>query len=339
MLVAAPGAAQLKSDEHAILFNTAAWFDEPKDTWRVPVHGWVFELESSVIRQGAVKKLLQSRYGVVVSPENETHFRDRLDYLLADDERGKLFRVNVASQDIATSPSQANGHFEGETQFASASFPPGKSPAWLTAQLLTGDSRQIIGKVRLIPPQGVSVISDIDDTVKITEVLDRARLVENSLVKPFTAVPGMAELYRNWEARGAILHFLSASPWQLYPALQNFLREAGFPEAVLHLKSVRFTDATLFNLFENNFEFKRAAIVALLERYPKHRVILVGDDGEQDPEVYAWALKNYPEQIQRVYLRSVTGKPANDARFQALFQGVSSAKWRLFHDPAELEFL
>jgi len=334
-----PAHAQLKSDESAIIFTSAAWLDEIQDHWVLPIHGWVFELEPSVVRRAAVMQLLEAKFGVKVSPENEKYFNDRIQYLLADNERGKIFQVNIGSRDFATDPSAANGHFSAKAQFARAIFPPGQSPAWLTVRLLTGDSREVTGTIRLIQPEGVSVISDVDDTVKLSDVLNRAKLMENTFVKPFQAVPGMAELYRDWEARGAVLHFVSASPWQLYPALRDFFRDAKFPAAVLHLKSIRFTDATVLDLFKSNLEYKKSTIAALLARYPKHRVILVGDDGEQDPEAYAALLKNYPKQIQRVYIRSVTGKAASDPRFQALFQGVAAEKWKLFRDPRELDYL
>ena len=65
--------------------------------------------------------------------------------------------------------------------------------------------------------------------------------------------------------------------------------------------------------------------------------MLVGDSGEQDPEVYASLLARYPRQIERVYIRNVTGARANDARFGPLFGSLPRERWALFTDPAALK--
>lgn len=55
------------------------------------------------------------------------------------------------------------------------------------------------GLVSLIEPTGVSVISDIDDTIKDTQVLAGARVVlSNTFLMEAKEVPRMAEAYRHW---------------------------------------------------------------------------------------------------------------------------------------------
>lgn len=55
------------------------------------------------------------------------------------------------------------------------------------------------GIVQLIEPYGVSVISDIDDTIKDTRVLSGARTVlSNTFFNPTRAIPGMADAYLQW---------------------------------------------------------------------------------------------------------------------------------------------
>ena len=132
-------------------------------------------------------------------------------------------------------------------------------------------------------------------------------------------------------------HFVSSTPWQLYEPLSEFTKKAGFPTATFDLKYVRFTDETLGNLFKKGTETKPTQIKPLLEAYPKRRFILIGDSGEQDPEVYAEMLCNYPEQIVRIYIRNVTKSSPDDQRFKKTFFGIAREKWKLFKDPAGLE--
>lgn len=51
----------------------------------------------------------------------------------------------------------------------------------------------------LIQPEGVLVISDIDDTVKVTEVfMGKDMVVRNTFLEEFRAVSGMVSLYQSW---------------------------------------------------------------------------------------------------------------------------------------------
>jgi phosphatidate phosphatase APP1 len=67
--------------------------------------------------------------------------------------------------------------------------------------------------------------------------------------------------------------------------LVEFLDASGFSPSVLNLKSVRFRDETLLDLLKKGTETKPAAIERILNTYPDRRFVLVGDSGEQDPEV------------------------------------------------------
>ena len=65
--------------------------------------------------------------------------------------------------------------------------------------------------------------------------------------------------------------------------------------------------------------------------------MLIGDSGEDDPEVYAESLRRHPMQIARIYIRNVTGAKRDDERFAKVFAGVDAARWVLFDDAGEIE--
>ena len=200
---------------------------------------------------------------------------------------------------------------------------------------VTETGARVIEQARRVLDQ-VSIISDIDDTVKISEVTDRRQLLENTFFKAFQSVPGMSELYRDLVARGARLHFVSSSPWQLYPPLRDFLLEAGFPWASLDLKSIRFRDQTLLNLFKEGTETKPEQIIPILQRYPERIFILIGDSGEHDPEVYGDIARRFPDSIQRILIRSLDSAGRDNARYQDAFKSVPAHKWQLFDSPDQL---
>ena len=180
------------------------------------------------------------------------------------------------------------------------------------------------------------MISDIDDTVKLSDVTDRRALLERTFLRRFEPVPGMPELYRRWRDAGAAFHFVSSSPWQIQAPLREFLADADFPPATLHLKQVRFRDASLFDVFETGTVTKPRQIEPLLKTFPERTFVLVGDTGEQDPEVYAALLRKYPAQITHVFLRDVGGRGSDPARFADTFAGIPPDRWERFTDPGSL---
>ena len=187
------------------------------------------------------------------------------------------------------------------------------------------------------PPSGVGVISDIDDTIKISHVLDKKELMRHTFAKPFEAVPGMAKAYAAWAERGATFHYVSSSPWQLYPLLASFLDAEAFPAGAFHMKSVRLKNRTLLSLFKSSLETKPPIIRSILARYPRHRFVLVGDSGEKDPEVYGLVMREHPGRVLHAYIRRVVGAANGDVRFRKAFEGVDAAKWTVFKDAAELK--
>jgi phosphatidate phosphatase APP1 len=192
------------------------------------------------------------------------------------------------------------------------------------------------GAIQLVAPEGLSVISDIDDTIKISHVTDKQRLLEYSFLRRFEAVPGMAKVYQSWEDGGAVFHYVSSSPWQLYPALADFMSDAGFPRGSCHLRYFRVSDESFFDLFTSSEESKPPVIEALLEAYPRREFVLVGDSGERDPEIYGAIARAHPGRIRHIHIRLVTSENKDSPRMQTAFAGLPQDLWSLFEDPSEL---
>jgi len=118
--------------------------------------------------------------------------------------------------------------------------------------------------------------------------------------------------------------------------LYDFIRRAGFPWATLDLKDVRFRDETLFNLFKKGTETKPGQIESILQHHAERQFILVGDSGEQDPEVYGDIARRYPAQIHRILIRNADNSKAEDLRFKEAFKHIARNKWQLFDHPGQI---
>jgi phosphatidate phosphatase APP1 len=130
---------------------------------------------------------------------------------------------------------------------------------------------------------------------------------------------------------------VSASPWQFYAPLSDFISSNGFPAGFFSLKQVRWKDRSLFSLFESPDAYKIKAIEQILDRLPRRQVMLVGDSGERDPEIYATLARRHPKQIRRIFIRDVTNETANSPRYQQAFRDLSPDLWQIFSEPASLQ--
>ena len=331
-------ASDIAQDETLVFFRTAAWLDEDAGEWLLPVHGWVYEPQDSSVREALFEAVLEEKFDLLVDEGNEANFSERLNLLIADNERGKKIVIEMAGRVHELPASSENGHFEAILRVPEADIAGFVEAGRLPYSAVTSESegRSFDGEISLVSPVGLSIVSDIDDTAKISNVTDHQRLLEYTFLRDFAPAPGMADLYAQWAAQDASFHFVSSSPWQLYSPLEEFLDASGFPWATFSLKAVRFRDETLFDLFKEGTETKPAAIKAILNNYPGRTFILVGDSGEQDPEVYADLMREFPQQIVEIYIRNVTGAAADDERFSAVFSGIAAERWHLFDDPARL---
>lgn len=340
-----PPASPIKNDEEVTFFPTFGCFAPEREVWVLHVHGWIFEPEADSMVRNAGLVALRRLLGLEEDEVASVIFDERARPFLVDNERGKEISIRLGGRCYAVGVSRANGHFQGTVPIAADEVArlradQNSDNGWLRFEAVTreDDTRVFGGRVQLIEPTGLSVISDIDDTIKISEVADRKALLRNTFCRRFEAVPGMAETYRSWAAAGARFHYVSASPWQLYEPLRAFLETEGFPAGSFHFKNFRLKDSTALDLFASPEEWKLEQIAPILAAFLGRRFVLVGDSGEKDPEVYGALARKYPEQIVRIFIRDVSGTDADAARFQRVFGGLPEQTWIVFHTADEIDW-
>ena len=339
--------SKIKSDEQVIFFPTAAHLSKDGTEWLIPIHGWIFEPEAGDLARRAMVAELDAVLDIDAQPPAAQRlFHRRVGRFLVDNERGKSIAVALGDSVFVLDRSHADGHFAGEIALPVDDAKALSSNGKLTFDAVTrnDDGRRFKGEVHLIASTGMSVISDIDDTIKVSDVTDRKAMLRRTFFEPFEQVPGMARLYNHWAtapggSRGSSpvsFHFVSSSPWQLYEPLAAFVRKAGFPEATFHLKRFRLRPSGIKALLADPMETKPRTIRKILDAYPNRRFILVGDSGEKDPEVYGRIARECPQQIVKVLIRNVTAEPGDSPRYGHAFKGIPAEKWQVFKEPAEV---
>lgn len=134
------------------------------------------------------------------------------------------------------------------------------------------------------------------------------------------------------QQKGAYFHYVSASPWQIYPSLKPFM-QANYPKGSISLRNFRLKDSSLVKFLKSSEEYKTNKISDIIKRYPKHQFILIGDSGEHDPEVYAKIYKQYPKNIKSIQIRVIEGANMEQERFNKLFKIAPKIRWKIFATP------
>jgi phosphatidate phosphatase APP1 len=327
--------SNLKQDQDVVFYPALA-YPVGSNQWEIQIHGCVFEPEKRVIPIALLRELLALDHIHFSAAENKL-FKERARLFMIDEKGGRRIVIRLGERTYKLGKSEANGQFVGTLHFTEEEIKKVRQSATnFHIVLKPKDTRQFTGEIHFVDEAGQIVISDIDDTIKVTSVGDRHAMLRNTFIQPFKAVDGMPELYRGWAATNrAEFFYVSASPWQLYAPLAEFIRDAGFPAGAFFLKTVDLKDKTFFALFQTPDQYKPGVIEPLMKRFPHRKFVLVGDSGEQDPEIYAALARKFPEQINRIFIRDLSGG-AEEERFRKAFQGLAPELWKTFREPSEL---
>jgi hypothetical protein len=329
-LQALQAAEPLEPDEEALFMPGTA---RPTDDGRIEVdiHAWIFERERRWGLDGALARYLGLNLKKL-SPTARLRFNQRTALFHAESEEGKL--IDVVFDGTQTRVKMPASTANGRTNLrVVVDAPRTAAPVqWLQFHGVTGPGEllhRFRGQALVVPAEGLSVISDIDDTIKRTQVRDRREMLLNTFARRFEAAPRMAAYYRAIaQVPDTRFHYLSASPIQLYPALADFVRDNDFPAGSMHLREST-TWRTLIPGAEDSRAHKLGVIDRLLTEFPLRRFVLVGDSGEADPEIYAQVWRANPRRIDSIVIRDVTDEGRLSDRYRATFEGIDPVLWHI----------
>lgn len=151
------------------------------------------------------------------------------------------------------------------------------------------------------------VISDIDDTLLITNATSLKQMMRLTLLESATtrlAFDGVAEFYQALHDGGNPFFYVSSSPWNLYEFLTDFMRLNHIVPGPLMLRDFGI-DETKF-IAGSHHDHKLKQIRSVMDMYPTLPFILCGDSGQDDPEIYASITDEYPDQVKTIYIRDVS---------------------------------
>jgi hypothetical protein len=214
--------------------------------------------------------------------------------------------------------------------------------------LLAGNDTQLIQRLNvyakgselgnatayLVPPTGFTVISDIDDILRITKIYQPKEGLLNSFARPFTPWLNMPDIYANWSRSFPNMHFhyLTTTPEQVTRNYMDYIYKT-YPGGSFDTRPLNFSDiaATL--------KIRRFLLDKIFQTFPQRKFILVADTSNSDVmKAYPQMAKDYPGQVQCIFLRNTSATDSGDLFPYNTdgFKGLAQNTYMFFKVPDDL---
>ena len=199
---------------------------------------------------------------------------------------------------------------------------PASPELWDNASIALADGTLLTPQpvLQVAPDVRVGIISDIDDTILQSSILDwkvAAQLVFLHNARTRKPLQGVARLYQalqrgHFDAPRQPIFYVSSSPWNLYDLLDDFLELNAIPYGPISLRDLGFDPGKFLKSAGHGHKLERAR--EIIGRFPQLRWVLLGDSGQADAELYAEAAQEFGDRILAIYIRDVDPQVAASAR-------------------------
>lgn len=160
----------------------------------------------------------------------------------------------------------------------------------------------------LVPTTGLTIVSDIDDILRVTKIYEPAQGLLNSFARPFTAWENMPDIYANWSTSLPNMHFhyLTTTPEQITRNYMQFIY-ANYPGGSFDTRPLNFSDVTA------TLSIRLFLLQKIFETFPERKFILIADTSNSDVmKDYPQMAIDYPDQLQCIFLRNTTATDPGD---------------------------
>ncbi|KAL1385185.1 hypothetical protein HDK64DRAFT_24742 [Phyllosticta capitalensis] len=185
----------------------------------------------------------------------------------------------------------------------------------------------------LVPPTGLTVISDIDDILRVTKIYQPKEGLLNSFARPFTPWLNMPSIYQNWSDSLPNMHFhyLTTTPEQVTRNYMDFIYKT-YPGGSFDTRPLNFSDV------DATLSIRKFLLDKIFQTFPQRKFILVADTSNSDVmKDYPQMAKQYPGQVQCIFLRNTSA--TDDDKFPydtSGFKDLNQQSYMFFKVPDDL---
>ncbi|KAK5082076.1 hypothetical protein LTR05_007218 [Lithohypha guttulata] len=189
----------------------------------------------------------------------------------------------------------------------------------------------------LVSNNGLTVISDIDDILRVTKIYQPKEGLLNSFARPFTQFMNMPDIYRNWSQSLPNMHFhyLTTTPEQVTRNYMDFIYKT-YPGGSFDTRPLNFSDVSA------TLSIRKYLLDRIFQTFPTRKFILVADTSNPDVmRDYPEMAKQYPGQVQCIFLRNTSATdPSNHFPYNTEgFQDLNQQMYMFFKVPDDLKGL
>ncbi|KAF7294014.1 Actin patch 1 protein [Mycena kentingensis (nom. inval.)] len=186
----------------------------------------------------------------------------------------------------------------------------------------------------LVPPTGYTIISDIDDILRITKIYIPKEGLLNSFARDFVPWMSMPDVFYSWAQKAPDLHFhyLTTTPEQGTRVYMHYIYQT-YPMGSFDTRPLNFSDISA------TLEIRKHLLTRIIETFPQRKFILVADTTNSDVmKAYPEMAHTYPDQIHCILLRN-TSATDDENHFPydtSGFEGLDQSKYMFFRTPDDL---
>ncbi|KFH44329.1 Phosphatidate phosphatase-like protein [Hapsidospora chrysogenum ATCC 11550] len=329
-------------DDTVWLLDNTAFRSSRIRSWEAEFVAAVFERDPGCKVADIVSGIAHS-VGLADDAKERETIEERILPFLWDIRMVRIVKVAMRGKELKMTPTNVNGISTQVLKIPKAE--PG-SLVKASAKVPRGANGILEAQTFYAGPEGWGIISDVDDTIKITMTSDPVGILEETFCNEPRPVPGMPELYRDVQSllpEDTPWFYLSASPYNLYPFIRDF-RDRYYPPGTLILRdfSWKTVAGLLSALTMGTEEYKADRMKKVNGWFPNRKMIVIGDSTQSDPEAYGEIYRTVPGWIKLILIRKVEDVAAVGIedknlpdRFEKAFEGVPRQAWHVFSDPAE----
>lgn len=186
----------------------------------------------------------------------------------------------------------------------------------------------------LLPPRGLTIISDIDDILRVTKIYQPKEGLLNSFARPFTPWMNMPSIYANWSRSlpNASFHYLTTTPEQVTRNYMDFIYKT-YPGGSFDTRPLNFSDVSA------TLSIREYLLDKVFQTFPERKFVLVADTSNSDVmKDYPLMAQRYPGQVNCIFLRNTSATDSGD-KFPYNtdgFKGLNQNSYMFFLVPVSL---
>jgi Uncharacterized conserved protein (DUF2183) len=129
----------------------------------------------------------------------------------------------------------------------------------------------------LVTTEGLTIISDIDDILRVTKIYKPKEGLLNSFARPFTQWMNMPDIYANWSRSlpDTHFHYLTTTPEQVTRNYMDFIFKT-YPGGSFDTRPLNFSDISA------TLAIRRFLLDKIFLTYPQRKFVLVADTSNSD---------------------------------------------------------